>query len=235
MDFLKEGLKQICLADKTAALFIEPRIAEITELLVRYVNETERFNSVYGLVKADNRDTLIVKHILDSIAPLGHIIELFGRDATRDGCKGFPAKIAADIGSGAGLPGIPLAICLPHLCITLIERMGRRAGFLRNTCAVLAAMPGGLKNILVDETELEKARGSFDLIVFRALSSLTPDFTAKLFRLCKPGGIIAAYKGKHDTAKAELAGLSRQLFTTELIPVTVPFLDEERCLAAIKS
>ena len=230
MNLLAEGLAHICTADKTAAFLIEPRFDEVAELLTRYMDEIERFNPMYGLVKTDGgsgrsgsgRETLIVKHILDSLAPLGHLARILEQTPSD--------KALADAGSGAGLPGIPLAICLRGMRFTLIERMGRRANFLRNVLAVL-----GLLHVTVEETELERAPpGRFDLVTLRAVSPLTPAFTTSLFRLLRQGGIIAAYKGRRETAEAELAGLSELPCTTELVPLTVPFLNEERCLALIK-
>jgi 16S rRNA (guanine527-N7)-methyltransferase len=228
MKLLAEGLKQLCAADKTTAFFIHNRYKEIVDALEFYVLEIERFNSAYGLVKADGRDALIVKHILDSLAPLGHIARFL--DIERTSC----GKALADIGSGAGLPGIPLAICMPEIQVTLIERMGKRAGFLQNTCAVLAS---SFPRLQVEEIALENALPfRFDCLVLRALSPLENSFAAKLVRLLKKNreqnGVIAAYKGRHETALAELDRLSG--FSTELIPISVPFLNEERCLAVIR-
>ena len=239
MKLLDEGLKQLCAADTTAAFFIESRFDEITAALKLYINEIERFNAAYGLVKADDRDTLIVKHILDSLAPLGHIARFMGMSD----CLQLSGKsnALADIGSGAGLPGIPLAICLPTIQVTLVERMGRRAAFLQNTIAVLASAFPSLQflRIVVEEVEWEKALPSrFDLLVLRAVSPLNNDFVTKLAGLLAPNGTIAAYKGKLTTTQAELGSLQTQAglrgFTTELIPITVPFLNEERCLAVIR-
>jgi len=253
MELLSEGLERLCLGDATAALLVKPRLAEITGLLTGYMDEVERFNPIYGLVKTDgSREMLIVKHILDSLAPLGHIARFLMFPGELPALSG---KKAADAGSGAGLPGIPLAICLPQVQFTLIERMKRRAGFLRNVLAVLgygksgtsgtpgtSGASGGLSRVTVEETELERASGGFDLVTFRALSPLEPEFAASLFRLLPAdGGIIAAYKGRHSTAEAELKNLAPQgapaerPCTTELIPLAVPFLDEERCLAVIAS
>ena len=231
MDLLTKGLKQICASDKTAAFFIEGRLAEITELLSRYIDELERFNAAYGLVKTDSREELIVKHILDSLSPLGHIAGMLGG---RLGCplgrpSGLAGKKIADIGSGAGLPGIPLSLCLPEIQFILIERMGRRASFLLNTLAIL-----GISNVLVEETEAEKVHpDQFDILVLRAVSPLSPAFVAKLIRLLVNGGAIAAYKGREETAKTEMDSLSG--LSAELIPLNVPFLDEQRCLAVIRS
>ena len=221
MKLLDKGLEQLCINDTTSAVLIEKRIDELSALLSSYMDEIERFNPIYSLVKVSSRKELLIKHILDSLAPLGHIGRLLDEQY----------KLIADIGSGAGLPGIPLALCLPDIKMVLIERMSRRANFLRNTIAVL----GLSSRVMVEEADLENVEKSFDLVTLRALSPLNPDFTAKLSRLLrqpqsKPqtGGLIAAYKGRMGAAEAELSGLAG--YTTELLPVTVPFLDEERCL-----
>ena len=230
MNLLIEGIKQICNADKTAASLIENRFDDIVESLTGYMHEIERFNAAYGLVKIKTREELIVKHVLDSLTPLGHLCRLLKFTEK----KGLSGK-AADIGSGGGFPGLPLAVCLPELHFTLIERMGKRTGFLRNVIAVL----GLSSRIMVQEIELENALPSqFDLVVLRAVSPLTPQFVKLLSRLLKspdgravPGGVITAYKGREETTQAELDNL--QGYTARLIPLTVPFLDEQRCLAVI--
>ena len=226
LDTLTEGLKQIGNADKTASLLIDNRIPELSELLAVYINEIERFNPIYGLVKAANREELIIKHILDSLAPLGHIARLLEEPETGIAGKiGFADKVLADAGSGAGLPGIPLAICLPGIKVILIERMGRRAGFLQNVLAVL----GLSSRVTVEETDVARVTRCCNVVTLRALSPLKTDFTANLMRLLEPGGVIAAYKGR--AAKTELTGLSG--YAAELIPLTVPFLAEERYLALV--
>ncbi|MDR2094507.1 MAG: 16S rRNA (guanine(527)-N(7))-methyltransferase RsmG [Treponema sp.] len=202
----------------------------IAGLLNRYLAEIELFNRAYGLVKAAGSCEIVVKHILDSLAP----VDIIGRIA-EERCMGkggaeagraldYPA--IADVGSGAGLPGIPLAIALPGYRFTLIERMGRRAGFLLNTLAVL-----GLPNVQLEEIELEQAApGRFDVIVFRAVKPLDNNLFTELVRLLAPGGILAAYKGLKDKALEELRLVENRTARWELIPLEVPFLDEERHL-----
>jgi len=214
MDTLSEGLEQLCAADGKTEALIKPRFSEITAALTVYMEEIERFNSAYGLVKVANREELVVKHILDSLAPLTHVAR---------------GSSVADAGSGAGLPGIPLAICLPGSRFTLIERMGRRAGFLRNVLAVL-----GLSNCQVEETEIEKAAlGNFETICFRAFHPLTQELLKHLFRLLAPGGFLAAYKGRKDKTEEEMAAAGLERGSWQLIPLSVPFLDEERHLAIV--
>ena len=186
-------------------------------LLIRYIEEIELFNPAYGLVKVSDRKELIVKHILDSLAPLSFI-------------RGLPNNTIADVGSGAGLPGIPLAICMPDAEVTLVERMGRRAGFLRNTIAVLA-----LSNVKVEEAEMEKLSGleDFSLVVFRAFKPLDSAILKKLKRLLAPNGYIAAYKGRRQSIETEMEQLGKAI-SWELVPLEVPFLEEERHLVLVK-
>jgi 16S rRNA (guanine527-N7)-methyltransferase len=210
---LKEGLGK---------LGLEESDSRILPLLERYVEEIELFNPAYGLVKVKDRRELIVKHILDSLAPLNIIRSL---------SKNSESLKIADVGSGAGLPGIPLAVCLPDAAFTLIERMGRRAGFLRDAVAVL-----GLPNVTVEEAEMEKIamaiENHFDLIVFRAFKPLDGAILKGLLALLKPSGFLAAYKGRRQAIEEEMSGL--QNLPWEAIPLEVPFLEEERHLVLIK-
>jgi 16S rRNA (guanine527-N7)-methyltransferase len=155
---------------------------------------------------------------------------------------GIEAPAIADAGSGAGLPGIPLAICLSRARVTLIDRMGRRAGFLRNTLAIL-----GLPGLEVEEGEVEKAEGGrFDMVVFRAFRPLEPPVYRALKRLLQTDGgassgrVLAAYKGRMDSIAGEMRALELSLkkedgpLFWEAAPCPVPFLDEERHLLLIK-
>jgi 16S rRNA (guanine527-N7)-methyltransferase len=114
---------------------------------------------------------------------------------------------------------------MPDTEFALIERMGRRAGFLRNTLALL-----GLSNVRVEEAEMEQiaaGQGSrFDIIVFRAYRPLDSAILKNLFRLLTPDGILAAYKGRRETVEREMENLHAHA-SWELFPVEVPFLDEK--------
>ena len=199
------------------------RSEEINSLLCRYIKEIELFNRAYALVGTKDSEELVIKHILDSLAPLGIISRLLAET------NATGAQIA-DAGSGAGLPGIPLAIALPDCGFTLIERMGRRAGFLWNTKAAL-----GLTNVTVEEGELEKtAGGRFCIVTFRAFKPLEPKLLTALFKACAKGGVIAAYKGRREKIEQEMAPLKNCCGKWEAFPCTVPFLDEERHLLVIE-
>jgi 16S rRNA (guanine527-N7)-methyltransferase len=182
-----------------------------------YIEEIELFNRAYGLVKVQSRQELIVKHIFDSLAPIGILRKLV-------------VKQVVDIGSGAGLPGIPLAICWPEGEFTLVERMGRRAGFLRNVLAIL-----DLPNVRIEEAEMEKLSVTgFDLAVFRAFKPLEPKMLQKLFRLITPGGILTAYKGRRQSIEEEMDQFQKLCdIKWDILPLEIPFLEEERHLVVL--
>ena len=220
--FLAEGFSRLGLDDGD----------QVLPHLLRYIEEIELFNPAYGLVRVQNRRELIVKHILDSLAPLAILRGLLDETAS-----GVPA--ISDVGSGAGLPGIPLALCMNSAEFTLIERMGRRAGFLRNVQAAL-----GLSNVRVEEAEMEKIPSAgFDLVVFRAFRPLEGPILKGLFRLLKKGGTLAAYKGRRESVEEEMAGALEaaekgagpSIGFWEALPLNVPFLEEERHLLVIKA
>ncbi|GHV76213.1 ribosomal RNA small subunit methyltransferase G [Spirochaetia bacterium] len=195
--------------------------APVLSRLNAYIAEIERFNPTLSLVGTTERRELVIRHILDSLAPLGIIQRLIHEQGS--------IPHIADVGSGAGLPGIPLAIAMPDCRFTLLERKTRRAVFLRNTLEAL-----GLPNAAVEEREMEKApRFRFDLITFRAFRPLSPAILKGLFRLLAPGGVLAAYKGREEKIAAEMGAVRDMVGSWEAIPCPVPFLDEERHLVII--
>jgi 16S rRNA (guanine527-N7)-methyltransferase len=226
MDILSDGIQALRRQDQDIERLFAPRYEECISLLNRYISEIELFNPAYGLVGTSDTEELIIKHILDSLAPVGVLSRLLD-ELCADNAS-MPR--IADAGSGAGLPGIPLAIAFPNRDVTLIERMGRRAGFLLNTKAAL-----GLSNVTVEEGELEKtAPGRFNLVTFRAFKPLEPKLLKTLSRTCADGGIIAAYKGRREKIEQEMAPLEKHCGQWEAVPCNVPFLNEERHLLIIK-
>jgi len=224
---LSKGIQELCNCDEDIKTLIAPESEKIIALLNRYINEIEFFNPAYGLVGTSDRNELIIKHILDSLAPLGVISRILPRTAANE--KNASIKIA-DAGSGAGLPGIPLAIAMNDYDFTLIERMGRRAGFLLNTKATLT-----LNNVNIEEKELENVKSTFNLITFRAFKPFEPKLLRTLFKLLAPGGIIAAYKGRREKIDEEMQAFKEAQWQWEVIPCPVPFLEEERHLTVIHS
>jgi 16S rRNA (guanine527-N7)-methyltransferase len=225
-ELLARGIDALLEQDRRLhAFFSEQERSRLQETLEAYVRELELFNPAYGLVGTESHEELIIKHILDSLAPLGPILRALDRDGSAP-----PSLSIADAGTGAGLPGLPLACALSSFQFTLIERMGRRIGFLQNTLAVL-----GLKNVRLEQADIEKARsGPFDLITFRAFRPLEPPILKALLKLLKPGGVLGAYKGRLEKIREEMAPIESLIGSWEAIPVHVPFLNEERHLVVIR-
>lgn len=197
------------------AIIGEELPAERLDLLLRYVAEIELFNAAYGLVNAAGEE-LIVRHILDSLAPLPLL-------------RGLPPGPIADLGSGAGLPGIPLAIMMPGRKVSLVERSGRRARFLEGTLAAL-----GLPNaeLLAVDAALAPA-AAYGLVVSRAFVELDRQSLKVMKRLLAPGGAVAAYKGRRAKIEEELATTAGE--GAEILPYAAPFIDEERHLVVVRN
>lgn len=187
-----------------------------TKLINRYVSEIEMWNSRYGLVNAVG-ETLMTKHILDSLTGVEHI-------------RSLGAQTLADVGSGAGLPGIPLAIMLPDLKITLIERSGKRVRFLRSVQALL-----GLPNLEVIEADLKNVQDKYDLVTFRAFKPIEPGIVTLLTKILNESGKLVAYKGKMENINLEIEMVKDLVKLEKIIPVSVPGLNDERNLVIYSS
>lgn len=198
--------------------------------LFRYLQEIELWNPRLKLISATG-DELVVRHILDSLAPLPHFAAL----AAAGSQSPSESLSLADLGSGAGLPGIPLAVALPQLVVTLVERGGRRAGFLRNAVAVLK-----LSTVEVVEADaFSLASGSsprWRALTARAFLPLTPDLLDAMTLLAEPGGTALLYKGRRAAIEPErlLCEQHPGVSTVSVEPVVVPQLREERHLLIIR-
>ena len=147
---LSQGLKQLG--------FSQEKIDFLLPKMDSYIRELILFNSAYNLTNTSDYEELAVFHILDSLAAVQNIVAL-AQKLDKGDCLHI-----ADIGSGGGLPGIPLAAALPEYDFFLVERMDKRCAFLENEAAIL-----GLKNVKIIKSEAERINAdSFDIAVFRA-------------------------------------------------------------------
>ena len=193
-----------------AALGLKLRAGELAKL-ERYLDLLEKWNRVYNLTAIRDRERMVTHHLLDSAAILPHV-------------KG-PRVL--DVGSGAGLPGIPLAIANDGLQVTLLDSNHKKTAFLHQAVAEL-----GLKNATVAAERVESWRTSvrFETIVSRAFSELG-EFIAASGRLLAPGGVIAAMKGVHPRDEIERVPGGFQV--VNVVKLTVPGLDAERHLVIV--
>ena len=210
MDYLHEGLVKLNFSAET--------IPVLESDLKKYVNELMLFNSAYDLVGAETSDEIVIRHILDSLSAY-HIIRKLADERRTDGSTGI---CIADIGSGGGLPGIPLALSMRDVQFKLIERMSKRCLFLENCVALL-----GLSNVTVENIELERVpQESIDISVFRAFRPLEYKMTKKLMRVLKHGGYLVAYKAKEEKIKEEMEQIKTIIPEYKQIPLQVPFLTD---------
>ena len=200
---------------------IDPALADtkIISRLVRLYDEIELFNPKYALVNAGGEE-LVVRHILDCLAPVGIFRQL-----------SKPSVRMADLGSGSGLPGLVLSSVFDNWDISLVERMGRRAGFLRNTVAVMGLSPG----VQIVQKDLSEVQNQYDIITFRAFRPFK-DIVSDLERILAPRGVILAYKSSEENIREEIQALEDYgcgAFEVRTEEYAVPMLDARRCLLIV--
>lgn len=188
----------------------------------KYIGEIILFNSAYNLTNTSDYDEIAVKHVLDSLSAAS-IIEKIAENLQSELKSLGNSKIRiADIGSGGGFPGIPLAAALPDFDFVLVERMDKRCAFLENEAAIL-----GLKNVSVMKTEAEKIPPeSFDLVTFRAFRPLDKKMATILLSITKKDGTIAAFKAKKTNIQDEMEKINSIVSKYKIFPLRVPFLTE---------
>ena len=214
-ELLQNGLKEFG--------FLDEELPSLCQKMESYIKELILFNSAYNLTNTSDHDELVTRHILDSLSAAQNIKKIAEK-------IGPDVKIA-DIGSGGGLPGIPLAAAFPQFNFFLVERMAKRCAFLENCAAIL-----GLKNVTVWNKEAEKVPAeSFDISVFRAFRPLDEKMIKTLLSLTKTGGFLAAYKAKSENIKTEMDAINKIVPEYNVEKLFVPGLeDSERNLVIVK-
>ena len=189
-----------------------PLSAELQGLLLQYLVLLEKWNQVYNLTAVRNLTKMVGAHLLDSLA----VVPLLSGEKV------------LDVGSGAGLPGIPIAVAKPNCTVTLLDSNHKKAAFLRQAVAELA-----LKNaqVVCDRVESWAAPVEFDVIISRAFSDLG-EFVSLTNRLLSPRGVLAAMKGLFPFE--ELERLPSGFRVKEVRALRVPGLEAERHLVLIE-
>ncbi|MCR5724068.1 MAG: 16S rRNA (guanine(527)-N(7))-methyltransferase RsmG [Treponema sp.] len=214
-------------ADAFSGIPVRP-LSELEPLFERYIALLQEYNAKFDLINTDEHDDIAVRHILDSLAAAKDVASITASGKKAAGAETF---LAADIGSGAGLPGIPLAAAFFEQPFVLVERMSKRCAFLE-TCA----RELGLQNVTVEENQAERLeQNRFNLVVFRAFRPLEKKMMHVLRRILKPAGVLAAYKARQDKIAEEMQALGKNMPNYTVRPLTVPFLsDHERNLVVIE-
>lgn len=194
-----------------AALGLDPALAAP---LGAYLALLLQWNRAYNLTAVRDPDEMVTRHLLDSLVIAPHLA----------GC----AKVV-DIGTGAGLPGIPLALALPDIAVTLVETVGKKARFLREAVRLLGLAPR--VRLLEMRGEQVAEPDAHDCLVARALGTLAM-LLATGGHLIRPGGRLLAMKGQRPDE--EIAALPAGWRLGEVIPLAVPGLAAERHLIVVE-
>lgn len=195
-----------------AALSLELLPQQVQGLL-DYAALIAKWTQVYNLTALRDPASILSHHILDSLAVLPSLqahIQASGCDAV------------LDVGSGAGLPGVVIALCCPDVRVDCVDTVGKKAAFIQQ--AALALKLPRLRGV---HARVEQLTAQYPLVTSRAFASL-PDFVAASREQLAPGGVWMAMKGQMPDA--EMADLPADVEVFHVEPLQVPRLDAQRCL-----
>jgi 16S rRNA (guanine527-N7)-methyltransferase len=180
--------------------------------MLAFVNLMIKWNRVYNLTSVRDPEQIIRRHILDSLVVIPYL-------------RGTQIL---DVGSGGGLPGIPLSLACPDRQFTLLDSNGKKTRFLTQARAELE-----LANVDIAKARIEQYRPKqgFDTIISRAFSSVG-EMAANTVHLCADGGRILAMKGIYPVA--EMESLPESVEFIESVPLQVPGLEAERHLIILQ-
>lgn len=184
--------------------------ADSEEKLLAYLALLVKWNGAYNLTAVRDPEQMVVKHLLDSLSILPHV----------------QGKTLIDVGTGGGLPGFVLAVTKPELQVTLLDSNGKKIRFLRQAIAELS-----VSNAVAVQSRVEDFVEGFDVVTSRAFATLA-DMVEGSEQLLKPGGEFLAMKGVRPDE--EIAALPAHIAVAGILPLTVPFLNEERHLVRLK-
>jgi 16S rRNA (guanine527-N7)-methyltransferase len=188
--------------------------APARERLVAHVELIAKWNRIHNLTAVRETAQMVVLHLLDSLAVLPHVAG---------------AGALADVGSGAGLPGIPIAIAQPRTRVTLLDSSHKKCAFLQQAKTELA-----LDNVAVvcERVENWRPEAKFDAVISRAFADLA-DFVAQAQHLVAPGGRLIAMKGVYPFD--EIAKVPATHRVAQVLELAVPQLDARRHLVVVEA
>ena len=192
-----------------------PLSPEQQQTLLDYVGWIAKWNRVYNLTAVRDPQDMLVQHVLDSLA----VVPALQRHQ-RQASLGITKVL--DVGAGAGLPGVVLAIACPDVQVSCVDTVAKKALFIEQVAAALR-----LPNLRGIHARVENLQENYDVVTSRAFASLA-DFTCWSATSLAPHGVWMAMKGKHP--EAEMAELPSTVEVFHVEPLQVPGLDAERCL-----
>jgi 16S rRNA (guanine527-N7)-methyltransferase len=198
-----------------AALALDLSTAQ-RQALLDYLALLQKWNQVYNLTAVRDPQAMLSHHLLDCLAVVAPLRAQLASLAS-------PAPIRLlDVGSGAGLPGLVLAICLPQLQVDCVDTVAKKSSYIQQ-----AALSLGHANLRGLHARVESLGPAYQVVSARAFSSL-PDLVAGSDKALLPGGFWIAMKGK--TPNEEIQALPPQVQVFHVEPLQVPGLDAQRCV-----
>ena len=187
--------------------------------LLAYMDLIAKWTKVYNLTAVRDAQEMLTHHVLDSLAVIAPLRRELAKLPTS-------APRLLDVGSGAGLPGVVIAIVCPEVSVTCVDTVAKKAAFIQQAAATLR-----LPNLKGLHARVESLTEPFDVVSSRAFASLV-DFTTWSRQALAPHGVWLAMKGKHP--EAELAALPSDVQVFHVEQLQVPGLDAERCLVWLR-
>ncbi len=184
--------------------------------LLDYQDLIAKWTKVYNLTAVRDPSEMMTHHLLDSLAAVAPLAAYLDKAGLGQGSR------LLDVGSGAGLPGVVIAICCPAIAVSCVDTVAKKAAFIKQ-----AALALKLPNLTGLHARVENIDQAFDVICSRAFASL-PDFTQWSVGALAPQGVWMAMKGKHPAD--ELAALPASVDVFHVEQLQVPGLDAERCI-----
>jgi 16S rRNA (guanine527-N7)-methyltransferase len=203
---LRAGLK---------ALQLDLGDAQVGQLL-DYQDLIGKWTKVYNLTAVRDPAEMMTHHLLDSLAAIVPLQRYLQKAGLEQGVR------LLDVGSGAGLPGVVIAICCPQVAVTCVDTVAKKAAFIKQ-----AALALKLPNLAGLHARVETITTPFDVICSRAFASLA-DFTGWSAAALAPQGAWMAMKGKHPAEEIAALPASAEVFHVEQLQV--PGLNAERCI-----
>ncbi|MCF8159141.1 MAG: 16S rRNA (guanine(527)-N(7))-methyltransferase RsmG [Polaromonas sp.] len=208
------------LRDGLLALDLALSDAQIDSLLA-YQALIEKWNKVYNLTAVRDPGDMLTHHLLDSLAVIAPL-----RRQLAPGADGRALRLL-DVGSGAGLPGVVIAICCPDIQVDCVDTVGKKAAFIQQVAVTLR-----LPNLRGLHARVESLTNKYQVISSRAFASLA-DFTNWSAQALAAQGVWLAMKGRYPAD--ELAALAPGVRVFHVEHLIVPGLEAERCLIWMKS
>ena len=186
--------------------------------LLDYLALIQKWNKVYNLTAVRDPAEMLTHHLLDSLAVIRPLQQQLQGRAPADG----PGFRLLDVGSGAGLPGVVIAICCPDVAVTCVDTVAKKATFIQQASITLK-----LPNLKGLHARVENLDDHYDVVSSRAFASLA-DFVNWSRDALAPAGVWMAMKGRHPGD--ELAALPAGVEVFHVEQLSVPGLGAERCI-----